>query len=96
MSKKYNRKLTKQFKKDLKRLIKRKYDLNKLEYVIELLEKDEQLPNKNMDHPLGGYLNKERECHIETDWVLVYKKSEDTLYLYLMRTGKHVDVFKGY
>lgn len=49
-----------------------------------------------MDHPLDGYLNKERECHIETDWVLVYKKSEDTLYLYLMRTGKHVDVFKGY
>ena len=82
---------TKQFKKDVKRMRKRGKDLEKIKTVIDLLVAGEPLPPKNRDHKLGGNWIGRRDCHIEPDWILIYKLSEDELLL--ERTGTHSDLF---
>lgn len=82
---------TKQFKKDVKRMRKRGKDLEKVKAVIDLLVAEEPLPPKNRDHKLGGNWIGRRDCHIEPDWILIYKLTEDELLL--ERTGTHSDLF---
>lgn len=86
---------TAQFKKDYKLAIKRGFNPNKLQTVIELLCSGQPLPQTYCDHILTNSKNyKEmRECHIEPDWLLVYKIYKDTLTLKLIRTGTHSDLF---
>ena len=84
---------TNQFKKDYKLAIKRHLDINLLDDVIRILAKGEQLPEKNKDHALIGNWNGYRECHIQPDWLLVYKIEIDLLVLTLTRTGTHADLF---
>lgn len=82
---------TNQFKKDIKRALKRGKDLAKLKAVVDLLLADQPLPSKNCDHPLGGNWAGHRDCHIESDWILIYKILEDEIRL--ERTGTHSDLF---
>ena len=82
---------TRQFKKDIKRLQKRGKDLAKIKAVINLLLEETPLPPKNRDHQLGGNWNGHRDCHIEPDWILIYKILKDELRL--ERTGTHSDLF---
>ena len=82
---------TNQFKKDIKRALKRGKDLAKLKAVVDLLLADKPLPPKNCDHPLGGNWAGHRDCHIEPDWILIYKILEDEIRL--ERTGTHSDLF---
>lgn len=82
---------TSQFKKDIKRLQKRGKDLGKLKSVINLLIAKQPLPPKNQDHQLTGNWAGHRDCHIEPDWLLIYKLLEDELRL--ERTGTHSDLF---
>lgn len=82
---------TKQFKKDVKRMRKRGKDLEKIKAVIDPLVAEEPLPPKNRDHKLGGNWIGRRDCHIEPDWILIYKLTEDELLL--ERTGTHSDLF---
>ena len=82
---------TKQFKKDVKRMQKRGKDLEKIRAVIDLLLAEEPLPPKNRDHQLGGNWSGRRDCHIEPDWILIYKPMGDELLL--ERTGTHSDLF---
>ena len=81
------------FKKDYKRIIKRGYSIEIFQEVVSILAEGEELPAKFKDHPLQGNFKGCRECHIEPDWLLVYKISGDSLILYLMRTGTHSDLF---
>ncbi|MCX6974165.1 MAG: type II toxin-antitoxin system YafQ family toxin [Verrucomicrobia bacterium] len=82
---------TNQFKKDIKRQQKRSKDLSKLKEVIDLLLEKKPLPPKNRDHQLSGEWSGHRDCHIEPDWILIYKILEDELRL--ERTGTHSDLF---
>ncbi len=82
------------FKKDLKLIQKRGYDLNILTEVIKKLANGETLSIKNKDHNLTGNYNGCRECHITPDWLLIYERLEDELILYLTRTGSHSDLFE--
>lgn len=84
---------TNNFKKRLKKLIKNGYDFNKIKVVVDLLEKGEKLPEKYKDHPLKGNFIGYRECHIEPDWLLVYKIQNDILVLTLVTTGSHSELF---
>ena len=84
---------TNKFKKDLKTILKRGYNLNLLDEVVTKLSKGESLPIKNKDHSLSENYAGKRECHITPDWLLIYETEEDALYLYLMRTGTHSDLF---
>ena len=85
-----------QFKKDLKQCIKRGLDIEKLKAVLILLQNGSVIPEKYRDHPLQPSKDFKncRELHIEPDWLLVYKYSNESVILYLVRTGSHSDLFK--
>ena len=84
---------TSQFKKDYKLAMKRGQNINLLDNIIRLLAKGELLPETNRDHALSGNWIGHRECHIQSDWLLVYRVDEDILVLTLTRTGTHSDLF---
>ncbi len=90
---KYEIQRTSQFKKDYKLAVKRGCDINKLQKVVMILASGETLPEEYRDHPLRGNYSGYRECHIEPDWLLVYKITENVLVLTLYRTGTHSDLF---
>lgn len=81
-----------QFKRDVRLLIKRGKDMKKLKDVIQRLVNSELLPARNRDHPLKGPLKDCRECHVESDWLLIYRI--DGSELCLVRTGSHADLFE--
>ena len=85
--------LSNHFKKDLKMAKKRGYDLDLLNDVVEKLARQEPLPKKNRDHSLTGDFIGFRECHIQPDWLLVYRVNDEELILFLTRTGTHSDLF---
>ncbi len=90
---KYSIQITTQFKKDYKQAVKRGCNIPKLKKVISMLADGETLPQKYSDHALKGVFDGYRECHIEPDWLLIYKITEDVLVLSLYRTGTHSDLF---
>ena len=83
---------TKQFEKDVKRIRKRGKDVQKLRRVLSSLIAEEQLDERYQDHMLIGSYKGRRECHIEPDWLLVYKLSGNEIIF--ERTGTHSDLFK--
>ena len=83
---------TTQFKRDLKLAEKRGRNLSKLRTLMGKLAKEEPLDPKFQDHKLGGDYIHHRECHVEPDWLLIYRiKNQDITYV---RTGTHSDLFK--
>jgi mRNA interferase YafQ len=83
---------TKQFGKDLKRMLNRGKPKKKIKEVLKKLIDEEQLDARYKDHKLIGNLKDRRECHIEPDWLLVYKKTNHEIVF--ERTGTHSDLFK--
>ena len=73
---------------------KRGLDLNLMDSVVTALANSEKLPEKNRDHNLTGKYAGFRECHIQPDWLLVYKIEKKVLILTLINTGTHSDIFK--
>lgn len=86
---KYSITKTAQYKRDVKAARKSGLDMEKLDLVVQLLAADVALPPRNHDHALAGEWKGCRECHIEPDWLLVYRKIEEMLELKLIRTGSH-------
>lgn len=86
---------TNQFKKDYKKVLKRGLDEEKFKAVVGMLQRGEPLPEANKDHKLTESRRYKgvRECHIEPDWLLVYKIKDSELILELTRTGSHSDLF---
>ena len=91
---KYTLKPTTQFKRDLKKAQKQNKNLDLLNKVLQQLAAGIPLPEKNRDHALTGNYAGCRECHIQPDWLLIYEIAEDTLFLYLTRTGSHSELFE--
>ena len=85
--------LSTKFKKDLKLAGKRGLKLEKLREAVNVLAAEESLPEKYRDHGLTGDYKGFRECHIEPDWLLIYRIQEEILELFLFRTGSHSDLF---
>lgn len=81
------------FKKDLELAAKRGFNLNLLNKVVTSLANGEKLEPKHKDHPLIGNYDDFRECHIQPDWLLIYRIDDEELELYLFRTGTHSDLF---
>lgn len=91
---KYKVKYSKEFKKSLKMSLKQGKNIDKLLYVVDKLSKKEQLDFKYRDHSLYNdkrFINC-RDCHIEPDWILIYKYMNDELILLLVDTGTHSKV----
>lgn len=83
--------ITTQFKRDRKRCIKRGYDMERLNAVIDTLLIPAPLPPENKNHPLSGNWAHHQECHILSDWLLIYRIEGN--HLILDRTGTHSDLF---
>ena len=82
---------TVQFHKDIDLAKKRGKKLDKLKEIMSLLIEGERLPDKNKDHKLVGVFKNFRECHIESDWLLMYKV--ESANIIFIRTGTHTDLF---
>ena len=92
---KYNIDFTINFKKQYRKLKKQGKDLNKLYEVVKRLADGEDLDSKYKNHNLINnkvYKNC-KECHIEPDWLLIYKIIDEELILLLFSTGSHSDLF---
>ena len=72
---------------------KRGKGLAKLKYVVNELANQRPLDEKYRDHELTGNYRNFRECHIEPDWLLIYRIEKGELTLALVRTGTHSDLF---
>ena len=81
-----------QFKKDLRLAQKRGNDVVLLREVIQRLANEEALELKFRDHSLKGNYIDCRECHIQPDFLLVYRLTESELVL--VRVGTHSDLFR--
>ncbi|MEI9479707.1 MAG: type II toxin-antitoxin system YafQ family toxin, partial [Deltaproteobacteria bacterium] len=75
------------FEKDIEKLMRRNKDIEKLKSVIRSLVRGEKLDQIYRDHKLTGNYYGCRDCHMESDWLLIYKYDEETLFL--IRTGTH-------
>lgn len=82
---------TNQFKKDVSLCSKRGYKMSSLKIVMKALENEEIPDAKYKEHSLNGNYKSFLECHIEPDWLLIYKINNQDLYF--VRTGTHSDLF---
>lgn len=80
-----------QFKRDLRRQQKRGKDVEKIKILLSLLICAEPLPAVYRDHPLRGNWSGFRDAHIEPDWLLIYKITDELVRF--ERTGTHADLF---
>ena len=79
------------FRRDLRKLSRQGADLSKLGNIVELLVAKKILEPRHRDHPLSGDWKGFRDCHVQPDWVLIYRVEDDELQL--ARTGSHSDLF---
>jgi len=84
---------TNKMKRDVKRIKKRGKKISKLVDVLDLLSTGKPLESKYRDHQLSGNMSDFRECHIEPDWLLVYRIEDDRLIIIATETGTHSDLF---
>jgi len=82
------------FKKDVRRIAKRGVNMDLLDEVIVMLRERKPLPKKYRDHPLTGNWVGHRECHIQPDWLLIYRIDNKALILTATRTGTHNEILK--
>jgi len=83
---------TTQFERDLRLAERRGKDIEKLKAILKALIREEPLPERQRDHPLTGNYKSRRECHIEPDWLLIYKLVNGDIVF--ERTGTHRDLFE--
>ena len=81
------------FRRDLRKCQKRGLPINELREVILALSEEKPLDARYQDHRLSGNYAAYRECHIQPDWLLIYRVEQEKLLLVLTRTGTHADLF---
>ena len=82
---------TRRFERDLKRARKRGRPIEKLQRIVRLLVDDRPLPASCRPHALSGPWRGFLECHVEPDWLLIWRREEDAIIL--TRLGSHSDLF---
>ena len=82
---------TTQLKKEFKLCIRRGYNMQQIKSIMKLLESGKQLSEKNKDHNLTGNYVYCRECHIQSDWLLIYQLFDNDIIF--IRTGTHSNLF---
>jgi len=89
----YQLEQTKKFKKDIKNAKKRGLDMQLLDEVVTQLVEKGSLKSKYKPHKLIGNYKGFWECHIQNDWLLIWKQDETIKLISLIRTGSHSDLF---
>jgi mRNA interferase YafQ len=86
-----NQSTSNRFDREVIKQVKRGKDIEKLIRVMDLIIEEKPLEKKYRDHPLSGNFVGFRECHIEPDWILIYKIDNGSVIF--TRTGTHSDLF---
>jgi len=86
-------KTTKQFEGDYRLMVKRGKDIQKLKTIMRQVVNQQTLESKYHDHALRGNLRGHRDCHLEPDWILIYRIDRDLQEITFVRTGSHADLF---
>ena len=89
----YRLEYTTNFKKDLKTCKKRGLELHLLQRVIDILQETGTLPNQYRPHKLSGKFEGLWECHIKSDWLLIWQQNDTELVLIMTDTGTHADLY---
>lgn len=84
---------TSKFKRDYKLIKRQSKDIEKFESAILMISNGEILPESMHDHELSGNYCGHRECHLEPDWLLIYRIDHGELTLTAVRTGSHTELF---
>lgn len=79
------------FRRDYKRQKRRGKNIDKLEAVVATLSSDGILDGTYRPHKLSGIYEGLWECHVESDWILIYDSTDEEVLL--VRTGTHIDLF---
>ena len=79
------------FEQEVVKAKRRGKDIEKLKIIMKLLVQAKELPQKHHNHKLKGEYVGYWECHIEPDWLLIYKKTETEIIF--ARSGTHSDLF---
>lgn len=90
----YELEFSRQFKKDLKLMVKRGLNIEDMRTVLDYLQRDGQVPASYLPHVLKGKFAGIWECHIAPDWLLMYDITDSIQLVRLVRTGSHSDLFK--
>ena len=91
---KYTLIYTGEFKRNVKKCVKRGYDLTLLQNVISILQMKGELPKEYFPYKLMGNYKGYWECHVMPDWLLLWKQNDKELILTLYKTGTHSDIFQ--
>ena len=83
------------FRRDVRRCQRQQKDMEKFKVIHELLIAGEPLPAKNKDHFLTGNWVNHRECHLEPDWLLIYRINDQENMIEYVRMGSHADLFSA-
>ncbi len=89
----YQIQTTRKFEKDVKRCKKRNLDIDRLIAVVDILRSSGSLPPEYRPHKLSGKYAGLWECHIQSDWLLIWSQDDTELTLLLTDTGTHADLF---
>ncbi len=85
----------KSYRKAIKKYSKlASFDIKKVEEVIKMIQREEILDRKYRDHELKGKFHGVRECHMESDLLLLYQIDEENKTLFLINIGSHPELFK--
>ena len=84
---------TKPFRKQFKLMLKRGMEMDKLTQVMDMIVNEQPLPPKYCNHPLHGEWEGSFDCHIQGDWVLIYKPNHKEQTVTFQSTGSHSDLF---
>ncbi|MBQ4484606.1 MAG: type II toxin-antitoxin system YafQ family toxin [Prevotella sp.] len=89
----YRIRFTGEFKRQMKLCQRRGYDMELLRTAIRILSTEGRLPDRYLPHILHGNRKGQWECHIQPDWLLVWKQEKLELTLVMLNTGTHADLF---
>lgn len=84
---------TGQFRRSLKRCVKRGLDINAFITMLDILQESGRLPQQYRPHKLTGKYKGCWECHIQPDWLMIWEQYDNQLRLILVDTGSHSDLF---
>lgn len=84
---------TNRFRKDLRKCKRQNLNIDKLSTAINILQSNGKLPSRYKPHRLKGTYNGLWECHLSSDWLMVWLQDDNKLSLLFMYTGSHSELF---
>lgn len=89
----YSFRLTNEFEKDFKLCKKRGLDVSRINEIISKITHDGVAPQETRPHKLSGAFSGLWECHVNSNWLLVWRQDDENRIIEFVATGSHSDIF---